>query len=154
MEIVSPLGPTEWVKRAAGFCLKNKNHHALVTAPLSKTQMNKEGFVYKGHTGLLKALSKSPYVFMTFLGKTFNVILLTGHIPLKQIKITGSGLKKCFQLCLNFQNKHPHLYKGKKPALVALKPSRRRRGAFGKRGIFNETGLAALFPSDPGTIGT
>ncbi len=102
-DIAGPPTPTKWVEQAGKLCLKFKKTHALVTGPLSKTQMKKEKFKERGHTELLKKLSKKNSVFMAFLGEYFNVVLLTGHIPLKKVKWKDNDLHKCISFCLKFK---------------------------------------------------
>lgn len=102
INICSPLKPTEWVVNAAKHCFLEQKTRALVTGPLSKTQMQKDGFTEKGHTELLKKLSNTRQVFMVFLGDYFNVILLTGHIPLKKVTLQEKTLEECLQYCHTF----------------------------------------------------
>ncbi len=102
INITSSLKPTEWVVQAAKHCFLEKKTTALVTGPLSKTQMQKDGFTEKGHTELLKKLSNIQQVFMVFLGDSFNVALLTGHIPLKEISLDEKTLDTCLQYCHTF----------------------------------------------------
>ncbi|MDE0518651.1 MAG: 4-hydroxythreonine-4-phosphate dehydrogenase PdxA, partial [Bdellovibrionales bacterium] len=135
LDIPGPSTPTKWVVTAAKLCLKNKKTQALVTGPLSKTQMQKEHFLEKGHTHLLKKLSKTEHVFMTFLGKHFHVTLLTDHIPLKKINWTKSSLNKCITLCLRFQQSPFFKAKNKKIALLGLNPHAGEEGLLGKEEI-------------------
>ena len=99
-DLALPERPTQWVAKAGELCLKNPQKEALVTAPLSKTQMQKEGFEERGHTDLLKKISKASYVYMCFLGDYFNVTLLTGHVPLKKVQWSQDSLNRCIKLCL------------------------------------------------------
>ncbi len=105
LDRAGPPTPTDWVVKAAKECLKNKDSSALVTGPLSKVQMQKEGFSEKGHTDLLKKITQKEDIFMTFLGEFFNVVLLTGHIPLKEIKWSEKSLNKCIELCFELKEK-------------------------------------------------
>ncbi|MDE0119453.1 MAG: 4-hydroxythreonine-4-phosphate dehydrogenase PdxA [Bdellovibrionales bacterium] len=132
LDIPGSSTPTKWVARAAQSCLKNKNTEALVTGPLSKTQMQKELFPEKGHTHLLKKLSETEHVFMTFLGKCFHVTLLTDHEPLKKINWTKNSLNKCIALCLQLQQSCSLKAKNKKIALLGLNPHAGEEGLLGK----------------------
>ena len=105
IDISSTPTPTQWVTHSAKICLSSPKDHALVTAPLSKTQIAGEGFKERGHTDLLKNLSQVPYVFMAFLGKNFNIVLLTGHLSLRKISIDFKSLEACIQLCFFHQKK-------------------------------------------------
>ena len=131
VDIASPLSPTQWVIAATSFCLKNAQKEMLVTGPLSKIQMQKEGFQEKGHTDLLKKLSHTNNVFMTFLGEYFNVTLLTGHIPLKKIKWNPEDLKKCIELCLKLKQDLPTYQQNKKVGLLGLNPHAGEDGLLG-----------------------
>ena len=134
VEIASPLSPTEWVVQAVQHCLKDKKNRALTTGPLSKTQMQKDGFKQKGHTELLRKLSHAGPVFMMFLGAKFNVVLLTGHKPLKKISLNLNTLKTCLKLSSTFINTYfPHT---KKPiGLLGLNPHAGEEGLLGQEEI-------------------
>lgn len=82
--ISSEDSPPRWVELSAKACMENICD-ALVTAPLSKTEIIKSGYNMIGHTELLKTIANVNSVYMTFLGNHFNVLLLTGHIPLKEV---------------------------------------------------------------------
>jgi 4-hydroxythreonine-4-phosphate dehydrogenase len=68
---------------------------AMVTAPLSKTSIVAAGLEDIGHTDILKRVSKSKELFMGFIGGKFNVLLVTGHIPISSISthLTQSRLE-------------------------------------------------------------
>ena len=133
LDLSSPLCPTDWVVHSTKACLLSPDQ-ALVTGPLSKIQMQKDGFTEKGHTELLKKLSGEKHLFMIFLGKFFNVALLTGHTPLKKVIWTKTRLQKCISLCLNFQKKYLK-HKNKKIALLGFNPHAGENGLLGKEEI-------------------
>ena len=133
ININSPLKPTEWVVQAAKHCFVEKKTTALVTGPLSKIQMQKDGFNEKGHTELLKKLSNTQQVFMVFLGDSFNVALLTGHIPLKEITLNEKTLDTCLQYCHTFiKNTLSSEEKNKPLGLLGLNPHAGEEGLIGK----------------------
>lgn len=82
--IESNLNPAIWVEQSARFAL-NKKLSGLVTAPLSKTLIQRDGLRDMGHTDILKRVCKSKNAFMSFWGKHFNVVLITGHLPLQKV---------------------------------------------------------------------
>ena len=84
LEIRSSKTAGHWVEEAAHLCLK-KQLSSLVTGPLSKITLQKSHPKDMGHTGLLKRLSGVEDVFMVFLGSHFHLMLLTDHVPLKEI---------------------------------------------------------------------
>lgn len=131
LEIASSLCPTEWVILSTKLCLSSKKNYALVTGPLSKKQMQKDGFSERGHTELLKKLSGKKNIFMTFLGDFFNVVLLTGHTPLKKVSWNKNLLNKCIELCLKFQQTYIK-QNDKKLALLGFNPHAGEQGLLGK----------------------
>ena len=124
--------PTEWVVAAAKRCLKDPEKERLVTGPLSKVQMQKDGFKEKGHTELLKKLSNTNAVFMCFLGRDFNVVLLTGHIPLKHVKWKPEDLEKCLDLSLKLKSHLPPDQQNKKLAVLGFNPHAGEEGLLGE----------------------
>jgi 4-hydroxythreonine-4-phosphate dehydrogenase len=81
--IYSSQAPAQWVEQAARACL-NKSASALVTGPLSKPEIHQSGYSDLGHTDILKRICQVSSANMCFLGRHFNVVLATGHLPLKQ----------------------------------------------------------------------
>ena len=136
VEICSSDAPVLWVKKASQLCLEDPKNRALVTAPLSKLQIKKAGFPFKGHTDLLKELSNCPFLFMCFLGEKFNVVLLTDHEPLSTVKITSSLLKKGIEQVLLFRKK---LSLTKPIGVLGLNPHAGEDGVLGveERNIFS-----------------
>lgn len=83
--LFSKCSPTDWVFASAKIALKYPSSFALVTGPLSKIQIHADGYPFIGHTEILKKISKRAFLFMGFKGRHFNVVLATGHIPLKKV---------------------------------------------------------------------
>lgn len=83
--VLCDKSPALWVEIAAKLATQKKIA-AIVTAPLSKTEIKKANISGPGHTEILKRISKSKSVFMCFLGEKFNVFLATGHLPIKQVE--------------------------------------------------------------------
>lgn len=134
IDIAAPPTPTQWVVCSSRYCLQNKRKAALVTGPLSKVQMQKEKFKEKGHTELLKTLSKTSHVFMTFLGDSFNVTLLTGHVPIKKIKWSDKSLSTCIKLCSRIK-KQISSQRNKKIAILGFNPHAGEEGLLGTEEI-------------------
>ena len=99
IDIESVLPPAKWVEQSAKAGMAG-GLDALVTAPLSKTGIIHAGMKDLGHTEILKRVTKTPEIFMTFLGKRFNVVLLTGHTSIKKAydRITEERLETCLAL--------------------------------------------------------
>lgn len=123
IDIESPLPPPQWVELMAKAGM-SKSIDALVTAPLSKTEIINSGFKDNGHTDILKRVSKTNDVYMCFLGKDFNVTLLTGHVSLKKAYngISEENLKKCIQLTRKISQKLAFNKKSKPIAIVGCNP--------------------------------
>ncbi|RLA63114.1 MAG: hypothetical protein DRQ88_08750 [Epsilonproteobacteria bacterium] len=57
----------------------------LVTLPTSKDQLFLEGKQQKGHTDLFRSLYDSEYLGMNFLSPEEKILLITDHLPLKDV---------------------------------------------------------------------
>ena len=116
------------MEEAAKLCMKQQIS-SLITGPLSKETLNKSHPGIIGHTGLLKQLSRREDVFMTFLGSHFNVILLTDHVPLKNITLKKKKLTALLKQALLFRS----FLKSKKPlGVLGLNPHGGEGGLLGK----------------------
>jgi 4-phospho-D-threonate 3-dehydrogenase / 4-phospho-D-erythronate 3-dehydrogenase len=82
---------------------------AITTCPINKKTMNSAGYPFSGHTELLAHLAKAESVAMMFLGSKMKIVLVTTHLPLKEvskyitfdrvlstIRMTDKGLRKYF----------------------------------------------------------
>lgn len=120
--VIAEDRPPDWIFNLSKVCQKSPDSMALVTGPLSKTLIVSSGYSAIGHTEILSQATGSMPLYMGFVGKYFNVILLTGHIPIKKV---SSGLKnlnwqKTFQIIRSFVEK---LGGAEKPmGLLALNP--------------------------------
>ena len=106
----------------------------IVTAPTSKEAMNLAGHKFNGQTEVLEHFlaHDGQKAEMLFVSKDFRVLLLTRHLPLKEVseKLTKAVIiEKIERLRSYFQN---HLYI-KKPsfALCALNPHAGENGLLG-----------------------
>lgn len=120
IDIASSSSPAHWVREAALLC-KNGRLQSMVTAPLSKIEIKKAGLKATGHTEILGQVCNKKLLFMTFVGKKFNVLLATGHIPTSQVNdaLTKKVLRAAIQEALNFRNSIGN----KKPiGVLALNP--------------------------------
>ena len=97
-----------YVKEAVRW-LKRAKIDAITTCPINKQAMNKAGHPFSGHTELLAHLTQVSSVAMMFLGSKWKVVLVTTHLPLKEvskwitrdrilttIRLTGEGLRRYF----------------------------------------------------------
>jgi 4-hydroxythreonine-4-phosphate dehydrogenase len=73
-----------YIKHAVEGCLKG-DFHAMVTAPISKEAIRMAGYVWPGHTEMLAELTHTKKYAMMLIGEPLRVILVTTHIPLKDV---------------------------------------------------------------------
>jgi len=82
---------------------------AITTCPINKQAINAAGYSFPGHTELLAHLSGTSPVGMMFLGSKWKIVLVTTHLPLKDVsewitasrilstlRLTDEGMKRYF----------------------------------------------------------
>lgn len=134
IDIESSDSPARWVEISAQSALKH-SVDALVTGPLSKAEMIQSGLKDMGHTGLLKRITGGKNLFMAFVGKNFNVVLLTGHLSVKKAydQIDENLLKECIELTHQFKNHLGGEKRNKPIGIVALNPHGGENGVIDKK---------------------
>jgi 4-hydroxythreonine-4-phosphate dehydrogenase len=65
--------------------LKNGAINVLVTAPFNKSEMNKEGFSFSGHTEYLTKEFGAKNSLMFLVSDTLKVGLVTNHMPVSEV---------------------------------------------------------------------
>jgi len=135
---------------------------AMVTCPINKEAMHKAGYFYNGHTELIAEKTKSAEFAMMLAGDKLRVVLVTIHIPLKDITsvlskekilqtiiITGSSLS------MRFGIENPKI------AVAGLNPHAGEGGMFGDEeermilpavNLAKSQGFDVLGPYPPDTI--
>lgn len=144
---------------AATEALKNKDIDLLVTAPINKDEMIKQGFQYTGHTGFLEAKFHTKGL-MFLVSEGLKVAVLTHHIPLSEVaqNITKEKVKDYIK-ALNQTLKEDFCIEKPKIAVLGLNPHAGDGGAIGTEEIeiitpaitecFNEGFLAfGPYPAD------
>jgi 4-hydroxythreonine-4-phosphate dehydrogenase len=106
---------------------------AITTCPLNKQAMNAAGHPFPGHTELLAHLVGSPTVAMMFLGSRWKIVLVTTHLPLKDVSkwITASRVLSTVRLTEEGMRKYfgiPH----PKIAILGLNPHCGEEGLLGE----------------------
>jgi 4-hydroxythreonine-4-phosphate dehydrogenase len=136
IDIESSESAPRWVEVAATACHK-KHADGMVTAPLSKTLIQKQGYNAKGHTEILQKISGAKDVHMVFIGKEFNVLLATGHVAIEKISetLTTDVLEKALTQALNLRKILPKPLQKRPVALVGLNPHAGESGILGKQEI-------------------
>ncbi len=87
----------------------NEKIDAITTCPINKQAMNEAGYLFPGHTEFLAHLAGASDVAMMFLGSRWKIVLVTTHLPLKDvasrvtasrilttIRLTDEGVRKYF----------------------------------------------------------
>jgi len=85
--IQSDDNPVSWVYEAADFCYSFPEQSILVTGPLDKNTIANYSSNVLGHTEILAQVTKisKDNLLMFFMGKYFNVLCLTGHMPIDEV---------------------------------------------------------------------
>lgn len=128
LDVSSTAKPDRWVAHASLACL-HQLCDGLVTGPLSKIGMSSHHHI--GHTELLSHLSGTEPLFMSFWGKSFSVVLVTGHVSIRKVPRTFGPrlLEKALQLSLKLRESFPQ---PKRPiAVVGLNPHAGEEGLIG-----------------------
>lgn len=121
--------PAEWVVQAATAC-KNGALTSLITGPLSKSLTSALPQKALGHTGIFRRLFPERELFMSFVGKYFNVILATDHLPLSKIEgqLRTTGLHSVAAAARQFSRL---MKTKKKAAILGLNPHAGEQGLIG-----------------------
>lgn len=122
----------KYIEEAVNWVLSGKLD-GITTCPINKYAINAAGYPFSGHTELLAHLAQAPFVAMMFLGSKWKVVLVTTHLPLKEvskwitrsrvlstIQMADGGLKKFFRMT------HPKI------AVLGLNPHSGEEGLLGE----------------------
>ena len=131
-----------WVVEASQLCLK-KDFSSLVTGPLSKVLIKSSGFSFVGHTGAFRKLIPKSDLHMAFVGKNFNVLLASDHLPLQDVS-RFLNKKNILTAIKSARELKTMLGLSKKMAILGLNPH---AGENGLLGSFEKKLLAHL-PKD------
>jgi 4-hydroxythreonine-4-phosphate dehydrogenase len=79
---------------------RNGTIHAMVTAPIHKEAIHLAGYDYPGHTELLAERTKAREVGMMLMGGPIRVILVTTHLPLRDVpdRLTTEAVRQKIRL--------------------------------------------------------
>lgn len=85
-----------------------------------------------GHTDILKSEAKAKIVHMAFLGDKFNVLLATGHLPLKSVaKTSVKSLTAAISAANSVRTRLSPTLARKPLALIGLNPHAGENGLIG-----------------------
>tara|TARA_Y100000588_G_scaffold375124_1_gene451089 strand:+ start:119 stop:1078 length:960 start_codon:yes stop_codon:yes gene_type:complete len=108
---------------------------AIVTAPLNKAALHLAGYIFNGHTDLLRYLTKSHSSFMLFDSTKMRVILATTHVSLSQA-ITDCQTENILRTVLAGEQYLRRLgIETPRIAVAALNPHAGEEGLFGREEI-------------------
>lgn len=112
--------------------IKDKKIDCLVTAPLHKEAISLTGCKFSGHTGYLARAFKSQDIRMMLFNRKIKVILLTQHIPLKEVpkNITAREILKTI-LCADANLKTLFGIRRPRIAVCGLNPHASDNGTIG-----------------------
>jgi 4-hydroxythreonine-4-phosphate dehydrogenase len=118
----------------------------MATAPLSKQEIQNAGFKDIGHTDILKRISGRSRAYMTFIGPKFNVLLVSGHIPVEKTEVALSDdlLKDAIACAMKSRGILQGALAKKPLGLLGLNPHAGDQGLIGN---FEETKLKPLIRS-------
>ncbi|MDR0825363.1 MAG: 4-hydroxythreonine-4-phosphate dehydrogenase PdxA [Prevotella sp.] len=114
--------------------LKNGSIDVLVTAPINKHNIQREDFLFPGHTEYLEErLGKDGDKSLMILVKdTLRVALVTGHIPLSEVPKTLTK-EKIIDTAIRFEKSLKRDFRVEKPriAVLSLNPHAGENGLLG-----------------------
>jgi len=122
----------EYINMACLLLRSRNSLDALVTAPINKESLNLAGHHFQGHTQILAQRFKARYIRMMFIAEKLKVVLVTIHIPLKNVPglITRKEIQDTIFAVHRMMNT---FFKVKKPriAVCGLNPHAGEDGLFG-----------------------
>lgn len=105
---------------------------AMVTCPINKTAMHSAGFHYNGHTELLAERTGSKNFAMMLAGNRLRVVLVTIHVPLREVPSILSTQKVLQTIELTWQSLNERFgLKTPRIAVAGLNPHAGEDGLFG-----------------------
>jgi 4-hydroxythreonine-4-phosphate dehydrogenase len=140
----------------AAKLVKDGFFKSIVTLPVSKENINIFDSSFKGHTEFFQKKWNEESVFMTFISKKLNVMLLTTHIPLNEVSsnITQEVVERGLKTVLSLKRK---LKLTKKICFLGLNPHAGENGLLGKEELWvkdiikkynNENEIDGPIPAD------
>jgi 4-hydroxythreonine-4-phosphate dehydrogenase len=120
-----------YIKAASDLATKGRIA-AMVTCPINKVAMQIAGCHYNGHTELLAERTRSENFAMMLAGNRLRVVLVTIHVPLKEVPSLLSEQKVLLTIKLAWQTLHERFgFKTPRIAVAGLNPHAGEGGMFG-----------------------
>ena len=124
----------EYIEKAIQLARDGKID-AITTAPINKEAIQKAGYRFQGHTEILAARTKTKNYAMLFVSDTLWIMLVTTHLPLKEVsrhldrkKIVGT-IKLAHETLFKVREKKPRI------GVAGLNPHAGEAGIFGDEEI-------------------
>ncbi|MCX5726632.1 MAG: 4-hydroxythreonine-4-phosphate dehydrogenase PdxA [Candidatus Saganbacteria bacterium] len=135
-QICAPCGKAaiQYLETAIKLAMA-KEIDGIATAPINKEAIHKAGYRFAGHTEILAKRTKCKNYAMMFVSEPLWVILVTTHMPIKDIS-KHINKKKVLQT-IKLANQVVKKLRGKKPKIgvAGLNPHAGESGIFGKEEI-------------------
>lgn len=131
----------EYIKKGSEI-VQNGGAEGMVTAPLCKKSMEDAGFSYPGHTELLAELTGTKDFAMMLVGGNLRVVLVTRHLPLKEVASSLSKQKVLLAIKLGVEAMKAFGIDSPRVGVCALNPHAGEWGVLGKEEI--ETIIPAI----------
>lgn len=119
----------DWVFEVTASC-RDGLFDSMITAPLSKTLIQKSGHKEVGHTGIFRSFFPHKPMHMGFVGKDFSVLLVTDHISILEVSksLTKKALAEAMKSALILKKV---LNSKKEIAVLGLNPHAGENGIIG-----------------------
>jgi len=131
----------EYIKKGIEI-VQSGGAKAMVTAPLCKKSLEEAGFSYPGHTELLAELTGTKDFAMMLVGGNLKVVLVTRHLPLKDVASSLTKEKVLLAIRLGIKAMKVFGIDSPKVGVCALNPHAGEWGVLGKEEV--ETILPAI----------
>ncbi|MCB0393739.1 MAG: 4-hydroxythreonine-4-phosphate dehydrogenase PdxA [Bdellovibrionales bacterium] len=131
IDIESNMSPALWIEHSAQAGLFG-HIDAIVTGPLSKTEIRNAQLKDRGHTDILRRICEKD-LFMSFVGDEFSTILLTDHCAISDVEplITKPNLKQAIQHALHLHDLLPKKFAKRAIGVLGLNPHAGEDGIIG-----------------------
>jgi len=135
-QVSRPAGKAsvEYVEKAIRLAMDGKID-AIATAPINKESIRKAGHKFQGHTEILAARTKAKNYAMMFISDTLWIMLVTTHLPLKEVsrhldkKKVLNTIKLAHETLFKLREKKPRI------GVAGLNPHAGEAGIFGDEEI-------------------
>ncbi|NIM03104.1 4-hydroxythreonine-4-phosphate dehydrogenase PdxA [bacterium] len=131
----------EYIKKGIEI-INSGGAKTMVTAPLCKKSIEDAGFSYPGHTELLAELTGTKDFAMMLVGGNLRVVLVTRHLPLKDVASSLSKEKVLLAVRLGVEAMKALGIDSPRVGVCALNPHAGEWGILGKEEI--ETVIPAI----------